>query len=519
MAYVMALDAGTGSVRAVIFDRDGNQVVSSQQEWTHMPDPRYPGSMDFDTKHNWELAKMCMGDAIRRAGIHPVDIRAVSATSFREGFVLYDSAGRELWACANVDARASAEVLQLKQSDPDLERNIYKSSGQTFALGALPRLLWLKNNQPELYERATSLTMINDWLLYKLCGDLAVDPSNGCTTGIFNLADRSWEPSIARSCGLRDDLFPTVREAGTQIGTVLRQVAQETGLAEGTPVVSAGGDAQLASVGVGAVRVGQTFVCGGSFWQQEVNVATPFHDESCRARVNCHAVSDLWQMEAIAFFPGLIMRWFRDTFCEMEKYMAERTGLDAYYLLEQQAKSVPVGSHGIVPVFSDVMNYISWRHASPSLINLNLDPTRCGKKEIFRALEENAAFVTRGNLKMIESVTGFYPTEVIFAGGASKGELWSQILADVLGVPVKVPVVKEAAALGTAIVAGAGVGLYDSIPEAAEQLVRWERVHVPNPAHHKEYDQWFGKWRDIYHEQLQLADKGLTTHMWKAPGL
>ena len=160
------------------------------------------------------------------------------------------------------------------------------------------------------------------------------------------------------------------------------------------------------------------------------------------------------------------MRWFRDAFCHEEKRLAEKLGVDAYELLEEQAKEVPVGSHGIIPTFSNVMNYISWRHAAPSFLNLSLDAEKCGKKEMFRAIEENAAFVTLGNLKLIEALTGKFPSEVIFAGGAAKGKLWPQILSDVLGIPVKVPVVKEAAALGTAIAAGVGVAF----------LNRWKKL-------------------------------------------
>ncbi len=159
--------------------------------------------------------------------------------------------------------------------------------------------------------------------------------------------------------------------------------------------------------------------------------------------MNCHAVPNLWQIETIAFFPGLVMRWFRDAFCQEEVVKGKENGLDPYELLEELAKKVPVGSNGIIPVFSDIMNYYSWRHAAPSFINLTLDPQVTGKKEMFKSLQENAALITLGNLKVIEEVTSFYPDEVIFVGGASKGMLWSQTLADVLGIRVKVPVSKN----------------------------------------------------------------------------
>lgn len=519
MDYILVFDAGTGSVRAVLFDTAGRQAASSQFEWTHIEDPRYPGSMDFDVKKNWETILTCISQVLHQSGINPKDIKAISATSMREGFVLYDQHGKEIWACANVDARAMDEAKQLKNRDSDLEKRIYQLSGQTFALGALPRLLWLKNHQPEIYENIASITMLNDWILYKLTNTLQVDPSNGCTTGLFDIRKRSWTPEIAEACQLKSNIFPSIHEAGEQLGTIPESIAQLTGLAHGTPVISGGGDAQLASVGTGAIRDKQAFICGGSFWQQEVNISKPVLDPECRVRVNCHAVSSLWQIEAIAFFPGLVMRWFRDAFCEIEKLKALETGRDTYEILEEKAKDVPIGSNGIIPIFSDVMNYLSWRHAAPSFLNLSIDPNKTGKKEMFKSIQENAALVTYGNLKLIEEVTGDYPNEVIFAGGAAKGKLWSQTLADVLGIPVRIPAEKEAAALGTAIMAGLGIGLYPNLETAINQTVQWERVHTPNLENHQKYLEIYENWHHVYEAQLKLADSGRTTHMWIAPGL
>ena len=517
--YLMAIDAGTGSVRAVLFDLEGNQLGCSQQEWEHAENPRYPGSMDFDWVHNWDLARSCIRDVITETGINPAEIGAVSTTCMREGIVLYDKDGNEIWACANVDARANDEVAELIHTYPGLEKELYLESGQSYALDALPRLLWVKNKLPEIYEKIDRIGMFNDWLIYKLTGILAVEPSNGSTTGLMDLKTRTWDPSILERCGLKSSIFPPVQESGTIAGTVTADAALQTGLTEGTLVVVGGGDAQLGCIGVGVVKPNQAAVFGGSFWQYEYNTGDGHTDQDCRVRVNCHAVKNIWQYEALAFKPGLVMRWFRDGFCQAEKELARLEGTDPYDVMNRYAKDIPAGCYGMMCAFSDVMNFISWKHASPTFTNFELDPARFSKYTFYRAILENTALVTKGHLDLVREATGNQPEEIIFAGGASKSPLWCQILSDVLGLPVKVPVVKEATALGAAILAGYGVGIYDDMSKAAEKLVKWDTTYVPDMENHKIYCEMYGQWRKVYKAQLDICNQDLTKSMWAAPGL
>ncbi len=517
MRHLLALDAGTGSGRAVLFDEEGRQLAASAREWTHRSEPEYPGSMTFDRDHNWQLLVQCIRDVL--AQVPEANVVAVTTTSMREGIALYDEQGEELWACANVDARAIQEVKDLRAKDPELEYRLYLRSGQTFALGAAPRLLWLKRHEPEIYDRAAYVIMLSDWVATRLGAPPTVDPSNGGTTGLFHLATRQWDPEIAQACDIRPDLLRApVVEAGTIIGEISPKAAAETGLKEGTPIVMGGGDAQLGTIGVGAVQPGQAAVFGGSFWQQEVNLDKPLADPTGRIRMNFHAVPGQWQAEAIVFFPGIAVRWFRDTFVPDIKVQALSRGVDPYTLLEEMAAEVPPGSYNILPIFSDAMDYMHWRHAAPSFLNLPLDADVPVRAALFRALEENAAIVTLANLRRISEVTGEFPSHVIFASGASKGPLWCQILADTLQIPVHTRVVKEATALGAAICAGVGVGLYPDIPSAAEHLVQPEKVYEPNPAHASIYEDLYARWSAAYAPQLELADRGITTSMWRAPG-
>jgi autoinducer 2 (AI-2) kinase len=517
MKYLMAIDAGTGSVRAVIFDVNGNQIAMSQQEWTHLEEVGVPNSMSFDCDTNWKLTVSCIQESIKLANIDPKDIVAVSSTSMREGIVLYDKDGVELFAVANVDARAGDEVKYLKEHFKGVEEEFYKESGQTFALGAIPRIMWLKNNKPELYNQVAKIGMISDWILYKLSGIFSSDPSNGGTSGIFSLEKRDWVASMMSKVGLKDDIFPATYEVGEVIGKVTNPTC---GLESFTLVVQGGGDVQLGSAGLGVVELGDVAILGGSFWQQIVNIKsdiTPPQDMS--VRVNPHVVPNQSQAEGITFFSGLVMRWFRDAFCDMEKLEAKEKGVDVYEILENKASQVPVGSNGIIPIFSDSMKYGKWYHAAPSFLNLSIDPNVCNRFSMFRSLEENACIVSDINLKKIEAFSGIKAKTIVFASGASRGKLWCQILADVTGCTIKVPKATEATALGAAMAAGVGAGIYSDLKTASKQLVVWDKEYQPNMANHEKYKEIKVNWQKVYNEQLKLVDQGLTTSMWKAPGL
>ena len=517
--YLMAIDAGTGSIRALLFDLNGHQLGCQQLEWSHREDPRWPGSMDFDWQANWQMVCQCIRGVIDKTKIPPQSIAVISTTCMREGIVLYDKSGKEIWACANVDARATEEVAELIACHPQLERELYRESGQTFALDALPRILWVKNKLPEIYEQTHRIGMFNDWLIYKLTGILAVEPSNGSTTGIMNLKDRHWNPAIMKKCGLKDDIFPLHAECGSVIGPVSADGAAQTGLAAGTTVVAGGGDAQLGCIGVGVVRPNEAAVFGGSFWQYELNSDQPKTDPDCRVRVNCHAVPGIWQYEALAFKPGLVMRWYRDAFCQLELQEAAVRGCDVYDIMNEKAAAIPPGSYGMMCAFSDVMDFISWQHAAPTFTNFDLDAKKFNRYTFYRSILENAAMVTKGNMEMVQDFTGKMPDSIVFAGGAAKSPLWCQILSDVTGLAVRVPVVKEATGLGAAILAGFGAGIYRSIDEAAEKLIVWDKTYLPNPENHAIYQKIYDPWRKMYKAQLVLCQQNITRSLWRAPGL
>jgi autoinducer 2 (AI-2) kinase len=517
MTYLLAFDLGTGSCRAVLFDEAGHQVAIGQREWRHAALPDVPGSQVFDTAGNWRLIGECIREAISNAGITPRDIAAVSSTSMREGMVLYDAAGEEIWACPNVDSRAAIEATDLVRDGR--ARRIFEKGGDWVSITSPARFLWIRDHEPDVYRRIAHVGMLSDWVLYRLTGRFVTDPSAGSSSNLLDLAQRTWSAESLDLIGLGPSIVPDVLEPGTVVGPVTARAAEETGLAEGTPVVVGGADTQLGLVGIGVVSPGRVTLVGGSFWQLTIVTDAPLIDPAARIRTLCHAVPGQWMTEGIGFYCGIAMRWFRDAFCEPEVAEAAHRGVDPYVVMEEAAARVPPGSNGVTAIFSNVMDARRWVQAPPAFIGFDVErPASSNRIACIRALEEQAAYTARGHLAIIRDLTGRTVDELVFTGGAAKGSLWPQIVADVVGLPVRVPVVKESTALGAAICAGVGAGVYRDVQEVSTELVRFERTYQPDAAAAATYDESFPVWREVYGSVLDLAERGILRPMWWPAG-
>jgi autoinducer-2 kinase len=517
MSHLLAIDLGTGSCRAVLFDDAGAQVAIGQREWSHASLTEAPGSQVFDTTRNWALICECIREALDRAAIGPSDVAAVSSTSMREGMVLYDADGREIWACPNVDSRAAAEATELVRSGK--ARQIYEQGGDWVSITSPARFLWIQAHEPDTFGRIAHVGMLSDWVLNRLTGRFVTDPSVGSSSNLFDLRARTWSSASLDLVGLSPAVMPEVLEPGTVVGPVTARAADESGLAAGTPVVVGGADTQLGLVGIGVVASDRLTLVGGSFWQLTVVTDEPLIDPQARVRTLCHAVPGQWMTEGIGFYCGIAMRWFRDAFCELEQTEADRRGVDAYVVMEEAATAVAPGSEGITAIFSNVMDAKRWVQASPSFLGFDVDrPAASNRHACIRALEEQAAYTARGHLEIISELTDGAYDELVFTGGAAKGRLWPQIVADVVGLPVRVPVVKESTALGAAIYAGIGAGIFRDLAEVTGALVRTERIFEPVAGTRRIYEERYAAWRALYPRILDLSEEGMLRPMWWPAG-
>ncbi len=514
MQYVMAIDAGTGSGRAIVYGTDGSIAGLAQEEWSHPAAPGVPSGLDFDTAANGPLIDRVIAGALAKAGISASDLKAVSTTSMREGIVLYDAEGTPLWACPNVDARAQAEAQEL--TDAGIADRVFAIAGDWVSITSPARLLWIRKHRPEVAERARHLGLISDWLATRLTGEYFTEPSAGSSTALFDVANRCWSEELLGLIGIDASIFPPVVEAGTVIGHVTPEAAARSGLAAGTPVVAGGGDTQLALVGLGR-KAGDATLVGGSFWQMTMLADTPIFDPARGPRTLCHARAGEWLTEGIGFLTGFSFRWLRDAFFEPLRHPSDPTS--SFARMEAMAGALPPGSGGVYATLANIMQSDGWIHPAPGFTGFDFNRPEIGIGAMARSVMEAGAFVADLHLKTLESLSGRRFDRVQFTGGSSQGTLWPQIVADVIGRPLDIPVVKETTALGCAMLAAVGGGVFPGLDAAVAAMASpIERTVEPDPAVTERYAEIEARWSTVNRAMTDLALDGAVEPLWRPAG-
>jgi len=510
---VMAIDAGTGSGRAIIYDLTGTVVGAAQEEWTHPVAQAAPGGFDFLAEKNGRLIDRVIRQAIENAGVQAERVAAVATTSMREGIVLYDENDLVIWACPNIDSRAKIEAEKLVESG--LADDIFHTAGDWVSITAPARLHWLKNNQPNVFARVRRMGMISDWLATRLTGAYFTEPSAGSSSALFDLGKRSWSAKLVEGVGLDPAILPQVVESGTQIGTVRPKAAARCGLAPGTPVIAGGADTQLALLGLGR-RSGDATLVGGSFWQMTFLADTPLIDPSFGPRTLCHARPGEWMVEGIGFLSGFALRWVRDAFLSpILKHGG--TSMNEFDLIETLASKSPAGT--VIATTACPMQSDNWRQPPLSFLGFELNEPGLAVGQLARGVMESGALLAQQHLERLEALSGVRHDVLQFTGGSSLGTLWPQIVADVTGREIDIPAVTETTALGCAMLAATGARLFPTLDDAVQSMASpISRRVSPDPAMHDAYRDIGRRWNEVTGTTTELAAKGMLEPIWRPAG-
>lgn len=491
---VLTLDAGTGSLRAAVFDLEGHLRGLASENWRlYVPEGELLGC-EFDPEETWAALARAARRAVAQAEVPAEAIRAIAATSQRDGTVFVNGQGRESCCALNRDARA---VVYGDEIAGDFGQRVFQISGRwPLGLGALERLWWFRRHRPQAYSQIAKILMISDWLTYRLCGAFFSEPTNASSSLLFDIHRRAWSAELADAFGYPASIFPPCVEPGTRVGQLRAAAAADLGLPEGIPVAMGAGDSQAAGLGCAALEDGVAFAIAGTTLPIQMVLTEPSLDPQHRLQTGAYVLTDHWVLESNGGLAGAAYRWFAETFTDTEP---------RYDWLEQEATAALAGQ--VVAVLGpQIADFSRLRFPPASIFRfpfIGALERPVGRGEFARAILENVAYAIRGNLEQIEEVAGRSVKTLYLCGGLARSHLLSQLVADVCQQPVRVPVVREATWLGTAICAAMGTGAFPSLQEAVQAMVGWEPDVEPSPAA-RHYRRLYTRWRELLDQAYSL---------------
>ncbi|BAS27882.1 FGGY-family carbohydrate kinase [Limnochorda pilosa] len=495
MEHLIGLDIGTQGTKAVVVRRDG-RVLGSSYVGYDVDQPRPLWAEQWPDV--WlDASYQAIRDVLDRSGAAPSEVAGLAISSLYGGSgIPVDRDLQPLAPCLIwMDRRASAEVRWV-QEHVDLERLYRITSNTVDSYYGFTKILWIKNNLPDVWEKTHLFLPPNAYVIHRLTGEVAIDhTSAGNLGGLYDVHRRAWSEEMAEALGIPLGLMPQRIVASQDVvGRVTAEAARATGLTEGTPVVAGGVDAPVATLSAGAFREGHhvamvgTSMCWG-FITDRTNL-TP-------ALVSYpHVVDPMHTLYTFggAATAGAVVRWFRDVLGRPEKEAAERLGVDAYSLLELESMQVPAGSDGllVLPYFMGERSPIWDGNARGTVLGLSLYHS---KAHLYKAFMEGVAFALRHNMESAPGVD--LDREMILVGGAAKSMVWPQIFADVTGFPVRTVEQDVEAPLGDALLAGLGTGVVDH-PEALLGWLTYREPVRPREELKPLYDHLFEEYKALY---------------------
>lgn len=491
--YILAHDLGTSGNKAVLYRADGMLAASAVASY----ETYYPHSdrAEQDPQDWWRAVCDSTKELLDKAQVSPGEVDCVSFSGQMMGCLLVDREGSPLrpmiiWA----DTRAGEEEKEII-GRLGMEK-VYRVTGhRASASYSAAKLLWVKKNEPQVYEKAYKMLHAKDFIIHRLTGNFVTDYSDASGTNLFDLEKKEWSEEICRALEIPMGLLPEAHPSAAVAGRVTREAAEACGLLEGTPVVIGGGDGSCACVGAGVVEEGNTYcVLGSSSWISRAGKA-PVYDEKLRTFNWVHLDPALYTPCGTMQAAGLSYSWYRDTFWEAEKRTAKERGMSIYALIDQAVQQSSPGAGGVL-----YLPYLlgerspRWNHAARGAF-VGMDVTTT-KAELGRAVLEGVGF----NLKVIlDILEGQKPLEALTViGGGAKGRLWLQILADIWQKPLEVSACpEEATSLGAAVCGGVGTGMFADY-HVVKHFNRTEMTILPDPGRAVQYRKLYGIFNRTY---------------------
>ncbi|MGN0665775.1 MAG: xylulokinase [Huintestinicola sp.] len=494
MRYVIGVDLGTSGTKTVLFDEKGTVIASMTIEYP-MYQPKN-GYAEQDPADWFNAAVNTIKGVIEKSGVSNGDIVGVGISGQMHGLVMLDENNKVIrrsiiWC----DQRTAKECEEITEK-VGAERLIEITANPALTGFTASKIMWVKNNEPENYAKCRHILLPKDYVRFMITGEYATEVSDASGMQLLDVPNRCWSEEVCSKLGIDMSMLAKVYESPDITGYITKEAAALTGLKEGTPVVGGAGDNAAAAVGTGVVVDGKAFTTIGTSGVVFAHTSDISIDPKGRVHTFCCAVPGCWHVMGVTQAAGLSLKWFRDNFCGSEKEAAKYMGIDEYELMNKEAANVPIGSNRLL-----YLPYLMGERTP------HLDPNARGmffglsamhtKKDMLRAVMEGVAYSLRDCVEICREMN-INVSDMMACGGGGSSPLWRQILADLYACPVKTAASKEGPALGVAILALVGAGVYESVPAACEAIISTDKIQEPIEANIPVYESYYQLYTEIY---------------------
>lgn len=494
MKYLLGTDIGTSGTKTILMDIKGNLIAKDLQEYDVLtPKPLWAEQWP----DVWlDATRASIRNTVEKSGIAPEDIKGIAVSGLYGGSgIPLDENMKPIRPCMIwMDRRAEKETSWVLEHIGEEKLLDITCNGADPYYG-YTKILWYKNNEPENWKKTKLFLPPNDYVIYHLTGKIAIDYSSaGNIGGIFDMNSRSWSAELMEEMGIPLSMMPqNIVESTDIVGGLTAEAAEDLGLWEGMPVIAGGIDCGAANIGLGVFESGLYAAAIGTSMCAALISDKPVKGKGLIVWPYLYDAKNLSYYFAGGATAGAIVKWFRNTLCDLEVQIEKEGGRPAYDVLNEQAAKIPAGSEGllVLPYFMGERSPVWDSDAKGTVIGLSLIHT---KAHLYRAFLEAVAYSLKDAMEATGENLGEY---ILLAGGVTNSMLWRQIFADVTGYPVVCPIHDAEANMGDVMLAGIGTGLL-TYEEVKKWQVLGEKI-MPNEENHKKYEQYFKLYKDFYH--------------------
>jgi xylulokinase len=499
---LLGIDLGTSGVKALLIDEDGAALASVTREYPlHTPKPLWSEQAPEDW---WRESAQAIRDVLAKAGVSGAQVRGIGVSGQMHGMTLLDKSGAVLRpAILWNDQRTAAQCAEIVERAGGVARTRELIANVPPPSYTSPKILWVREHEPEVYARVAQVLLPKDYLRYKLSGQFATEVSDATGTGLLDVHARAWSGEMLRVLDIPSEWLPPVHESHVPTTTVSAVVANETGLIAGTPIVGGAGDQAAAGVGVGSVRSGIVSVTLGTSGVIFASTDEYKLDPNAGLETFCHALPDTWHYMGVMLSAGGSLRWYRDNIAYGNTSLVETRPSaslpsDPYDIMLEHAATTPPGAEGLV--FIPYLTGERTPHRDPlargAFIGLTLRHTQA---HMTRAVVEAITYGLRDSLELVRQ-SGIHVGEVRVAGGGARNPIWRQWLADIFDAEITLVNSSEGGAFGVALLAGVGAGVWQDTHEACNATLRVTSRTTPttDPSVRRTYDQAYAHFRALY---------------------